>query len=36
MTPSEVHFYISLPHTKEDIEKLVEASEEFLNEEVEN
>jgi glutamate-1-semialdehyde 2,1-aminomutase len=30
MTPSEVHFYISLPHSEDDIEKLIEVSEEFL------
>jgi glutamate-1-semialdehyde aminotransferase len=30
MTPSEVHFYISLPHREEEIDKTVEATEEFL------
>jgi len=30
MTPSEVHFYVSLPHTEEEIEKTLTATEDFL------
>lgn len=30
MTPRRVHFFISLPHSEEDIEKLVSATEEFI------
>jgi glutamate-1-semialdehyde 2,1-aminomutase len=30
MAPTRVHFFISLPHSKEDAEKLISATEEFL------
>ena len=30
MTPDEVHFYVSLPHTQEQVEKLVATTEQFL------
>ena len=30
MTPSEVHFYVSLPHTEEEIEKTLTATEDYL------
>ena len=30
MTPTQGHFYISLPHTKEEIDRLITATEEFL------
>jgi glutamate-1-semialdehyde aminotransferase len=30
MTPSEVHFYVSLPHSEDDIRRLIEITEDFL------
>ena len=30
MTPSQVHFYISLPHTKDEIDRTINATDEFL------
>jgi glutamate-1-semialdehyde 2,1-aminomutase len=30
MTPSEVHFYVSLPHREDDIRRLIEVTEDFL------
>lgn len=30
MTPGQVHFYVSLPHGKDEIDRLISVTEEFL------